>query len=78
MASKVLWHVTMSLDGFASIARQCLEHRLLDEIVVHLAPVLLGEGVRLYEGAGVGQIPPERIAVSESEQITDLRVRVLR
>lgn len=32
----------------ANVARQCLAARLLDEIIVHVAPVLLGAGVRLY------------------------------
>ena len=36
----------------ANIARQCLENGLLDEIVVHLAPVLVGDGVRLFERVG--------------------------
>ena len=36
----------------ANIARQCLENGLLDEIIVHVAPVLLGDGVRLFERAG--------------------------
>jgi dihydrofolate reductase len=33
----------------ANVARQCLEAGLLDEILVHIAPVLLGDGVRLFE-----------------------------
>jgi dihydrofolate reductase len=32
----------------ANLAQQCLDAGLLDEIVIHVAPVLLGEGVRLY------------------------------
>ena len=36
----------------ANIARQCLENGLLDEIVVHVAPVLVGDGVRLFERVG--------------------------
>lgn len=32
----------------ANIARQCLRAGLLDEIIVHVAPVLLGAGVALY------------------------------
>src|SRR5919197_5955250 len=35
----------------ANIARQCLENELLDEIIIHVAPVLLGGGVRLFERA---------------------------
>src|SRR3954471_1269660 len=33
----------------ANIARQCLERGLLDEIIIHVAPVLIGGGVRLFE-----------------------------
>lgn len=33
----------------ANVARQCLEAGLLDEVILHIAPVLLGDGVRLYE-----------------------------
>jgi dihydrofolate reductase len=36
----------------ANVARQCLEAGLLDEIIVHVAPVLVGDGVRLFERAG--------------------------
>ena len=36
----------------ANVARQCLEAGLLDEITVHVAPVLVGDGVRLFERSG--------------------------
>ncbi|HVR33341.1 MAG TPA: dihydrofolate reductase family protein [Acidimicrobiia bacterium] len=36
----------------ADIARQCLEAGLLDEILVFIVPVLLGDGVRLFESPG--------------------------
>lgn len=62
----------------ASIARQCLERGLLDEIVMHLVPTLLGEGVRFYEAPGVGQIRLERTGLWEPGQITDLRFRVVK
>jgi dihydrofolate reductase len=62
----------------ASIARQCLDEGLLDEIVVHIAPVMLGDGVRLYGGDGARQVKLERTAAPASEQVTDLRFRVVR
>ena len=31
----------------ANVARQCLDVGFIDEVVVHLAPILLGDGVRL-------------------------------
>ena len=36
----------------ASIGRQLLERGLLDEIHLHIAPVLLGDGIRLYDSPG--------------------------
>jgi dihydrofolate reductase len=33
----------------ASIARQCIQAGLLDVLIVHIVPVLLGDGVRLYD-----------------------------
>jgi dihydrofolate reductase len=60
-----------------SLSRQCLRHGLLDEIVIHLAPVLLGGGVRLFGGEGNGQVELERTSLGEAEQLTDLRFRVV-
>jgi dihydrofolate reductase len=36
----------------ASVAKQCLEAGMLDEILVLIAPVLLGDGTRLFDRAG--------------------------
>jgi riboflavin biosynthesis pyrimidine reductase len=32
----------------ADIARQCIQEGLIDEIQVYLAPLLLGDGVRIF------------------------------
>jgi dihydrofolate reductase len=60
----------------ADVARQCIDRGLIDEIVVHLAPVLLGGGVRLFEGPGTRPINLERIRAGTSGQLTDLRFAV--
>ena len=60
----------------ANLAQQCLRGGLLDEIVIHLAPVLLGEGVRLYESIGTDPIVLTRTNVAVTGQLTDLRFRV--
>ncbi len=36
----------------ANVARQCIDGGVLDEIVVHPARVLLGDGVRFYDNPG--------------------------
>jgi dihydrofolate reductase len=61
-----------------SLTRQCLDAGLLDEIVLHLAPVLLGSGVRLFGDEGAEQVELERVSVGEADQLTDLRFRVRR
>src|SRR4029453_7943262 len=43
----------------ANLAKQCLERGLLDEIIIHLAPVLLGDGVRLFAVPGGQRVPLE-------------------
>jgi dihydrofolate reductase len=48
----------------ASLTRQCLSAGLLDEIVLHVAPVLLGGGVRLFGDGATGAL--ERTQVVES------------
>jgi dihydrofolate reductase len=60
-----------------SLTAQCLEAGLLDEIVLHVAPVLLGGGVRLL-GKGHGRAELERISLGEAERLTDLRFRVVK
>ncbi len=60
----------------ASVSRQCLKAGLLDEIVLHLAPVLLGGGVRLF-GDESERVELERVSVGEAERLTDLRFRVV-
>jgi dihydrofolate reductase len=61
----------------ANTARQCLAAGLIDELFVHLAPVLLADGVHLYGGPGSGRVDLEPISVARSGQVTDLRFRVL-
>jgi dihydrofolate reductase len=61
----------------ANLASQCLHGGLVDEIVVHLVPVLVGEGVRLF-AAPFGPVALERTLVATSGPVTDLRFAVRR
>ena len=62
----------------AGIARQCLEAGLLDEIVVQVAPFLLGDGVRMFSLQGGTKIALEKVNVADSGALTDLRFRLVR
>jgi dihydrofolate reductase len=66
------------VGGGASVARQCMEAGLLDEINLHLAPVLLGGGARLFVGSGARKTRLERTGVVESPHATHLRFRILK
>ena len=60
----------------ASLALQCLPADLLDEIVIHLVPVLLGDGVRLIDTSDMVPVSLQRTVVETSGQVTDLRFAV--
>jgi dihydrofolate reductase len=62
----------------ANVARQCLEADLLDEIIVHVAPVLVGDGVRLFERAGGAAVKLDRISSKDEGETTVLRYSVRR
>jgi dihydrofolate reductase len=64
--------------GGADIMRQCLKLGLLDEIHIDLVPVMLGQGVRLFEYIGIEPVELERIAASTSPGVTHLSFRVLK
>jgi dihydrofolate reductase len=60
----------------ANIARQCLEQGLLDEIIVHVAAVLIGDGVRLFERAGGVAVKLDPISSVDEGGMTVLRYSV--
>jgi dihydrofolate reductase len=57
----------------ANTARQCLQEGLLDEIIVHVAPVLVGDGVRLFERAGGEPVKLDPISSVDEGGMTVLR-----
>jgi dihydrofolate reductase len=61
----------------ATTARWCLQAGVLDEVLVHIAPVLLGDGVRLFDHPGGTNVKLERISLTQSPQVTNLRLRVV-
>jgi dihydrofolate reductase len=64
--------------GAASIVQQCIRAGLLEEIHIDLVPVLLGEGVRLFDHLGVGPIDLESTEVVEGAGVTHLTFRVVK
>ncbi|WBQ06682.1 dihydrofolate reductase family protein [Kribbella sp. CA-293567] len=61
----------------ADVARQCLEAGELDEVLTLVAPVLLGDGTRLFDHPGGRQVGLERLSVTSAPMATNLWFRVL-
>ena len=60
----------------ADVARQCLQRGLVDEILVYVLPVLLGDGTRFYSSPGLARIDLEPLDSTRHGAVTILRFRV--
>lgn len=58
-----------------SIGHQLLERGLIDEIHLHIVPVLLGDGVRLFDNPGGAPIPLESLSGDRPPAAIDVRYR---
>jgi dihydrofolate reductase len=56
--------------------RQCLRAGLLDELILHVVPVLLGAGNRFFEEGEPNRVDLEPLSVHETLGVTHLRYRV--
>jgi dihydrofolate reductase len=62
----------------ASVLQQALKAGLVDEIYVDVAPLLLGNGVRLFEHFGEAPIELEKIRAIDAPGVTHLGFRVVK
>jgi dihydrofolate reductase len=67
----------VAIGGGPSTAQGFIQAGVLDEIQIHLIPVLLGEGIPLFGEAG-GRLALAPIRVIEAPDATHLRYRVVR
>ena len=68
----------VAMMGGADVARQYLRAGLVDELSIHLVPVLFGGGTRLFDHLGQAQIRLEPLGAIETAAATHLRWRVER
>jgi dihydrofolate reductase len=61
-----------------NIAQQFIARGLVDEIFIHLVPVLFGSGTRLIEDLGGQQVQLETTEVIETKEAIHLRFRVIK
>ena len=68
----------VTVIGGANTAQQLIKAGLLDEIEIDIMPLLLGEGLRLFDHLGTEQIELETTRVIESPTRIDIRFRVVK
>jgi dihydrofolate reductase len=62
----------------AGTAQLALAAGVLDELQIHLIPVLFGQGRRLFDHLGADHIELESTGVIDGPGVTHLRYRVVR
>ena len=62
----------------ANTARQLLTLGLIDEILIHLVPVLFGSGTRLFESLDSEHISLEIIEVIQTAEAIHMRFRLVK
>jgi dihydrofolate reductase len=65
------------ISGGAETIRQYVQAGRVEEITLHVAPVLLGDGIRLFDGLSPTDLALEQIEVVASPVVTHARYRVL-
>ncbi|MBA3944867.1 MAG: dihydrofolate reductase [Herpetosiphonaceae bacterium] len=77
-AKTVAGNKNISVMGGAEIGQQFIRAGLVDEIVIHLVPVLFGNGTRLFEHLGGEHMQLETIEVIETRTAIHLRFHVVK
>jgi dihydrofolate reductase len=77
-AQKVAGDKDVAIMGGANIAAQFFKLSLVDEISIHLVPVLFGSGIRLFEHLGSEHVQLETTEVIETKEAIHLRFRVIK
>jgi len=63
------------LWGGAQVVNQYLAAGLLDELELHIVPVLLGDGARLFDNLGDAEVQLEQVRAVEAPGVTHLKYR---
>jgi dihydrofolate reductase len=64
--------------GGANVIRQYLAAGLLDELWLHIVPILLGGGIRLFEGDNLAGIALRKTSVIDTPGATHYRLEVVK
>ncbi len=75
-ARSVAGDQNVAIAGGANAVQQFLAAGLLDELYLHIAPVLLGSGERLLENVGDPALEPVKVVASPT--VTHVKYRIVR
>ena len=67
----------MRLWGGAQVIQEYLTAGLLDELELHVVPVLLGGGARLFDNLADADVRLEQVRAVEAPGVTHLKYRVV-
>jgi dihydrofolate reductase len=65
------------LWGGAQVANQYMAAGLLNELELHVVPVLLGDGARLFDSLGAAEVRLEQVRAVEAPGVTHLKYTVV-
>ena len=68
----------VALGGGANAVQQHLTAGLIDEMEIHVVPLLLGAGARLFDGFGGSDVKLEPIRTIEGPGVTHLKYRMIK
>ncbi len=66
----------VSLAGGASVVQQYLAAGLLDEMLISVVPIVLGDGARLFDDLGDARPTLEQVEAVEAPGVTHIRYRL--
>jgi dihydrofolate reductase len=76
-AHKAAGDKDVTIDGGANVIQQYVAAGLIDELELHVSPVLLGGGERLLDNVGPG-VELEQIRAVDAPKVTHVKYRVVR
>ena len=77
-AKKAAGDRNVYLMGGANIVQQCIKAELVDEMMIHLVPVLLTNGIKLFDNVENKQIDLEEEKIIKAPGVTHLKFRVVK
>lgn len=67
----------VTMAGGANVIQQALDARLIDELHLHYAPIVLGRGIRLFDNLDAVPVKLEISKVVDTSDVTHVNYRVI-